>query len=339
MRQAKRTVTIQDVAQAAGVSVSTVSRVLNDKDDVAQTTYERVQTVIADLGYASSLAAKSMRSRQTNVIGLIMPDLEESFPLEVMKGVNQAITEYNYDLIVYTNGDISRNSTADKERQYVSLLNNNLTDGVIIVTPAATTFATSSPVVAVDPNNETPDCPAVIATNRDGALSAMNHLLQLGHRRIGYIGGRPDLQSAIRRQQGYCDGLSQAGIPVDPALMLVGDFTMESGYRCGQRLLSLAERPTAVFAANDQTAFGIAKAAQEIGLSIPDDLSLVGFDDIPEATYYLPGGLTTIDQSIRQMGLVATEMLVKLIRGESLETMTTKIPTRLIIRGSCRSLR
>ncbi|MCA9873370.1 MAG: LacI family DNA-binding transcriptional regulator [Anaerolineales bacterium] len=338
MSQPKKAVTIHDVARAAGVSVSTVSRVLNDKDDVAQTTYSRVQTVISELGYASSLAAKSMRSHQTNVIGLIMPDLEESFPLEVMKGVNQAILDLNYDLIVYTNGDINKNTSAEKESQYVSLLNNNLTDGVIIVTPAATTFSTNSPVVAVDPNNETPNCPAIIATNRNGALSAMDYLLQLGHRRIGYIGGRSDLQSAIRRQQGYLDGLAQAGIPAEPELMQEGDFTMESGYRCGQQLLALAERPTAVFAANDRMAFGVAKAAQEIGLNIPDDLSLVGFDDIPEAAYYLPGGLTTVDQSIRQMGLIATEMLVKLIRGEGLESIITKMPTRLIVRGSCRSL-
>ncbi|MCA9976682.1 MAG: LacI family DNA-binding transcriptional regulator, partial [Anaerolineales bacterium] len=253
MSELKRPVTIQDVAHAAGVSVSTVSRVLNDKDDVAEATYAHVQTVIAELGYTSSLAAKSMRSRQTNVIGMVMPDLEESFPVEVMKGVNHAIAQYNYDLIVYTNGDIHKNTTAEKERHYVSLLNNSITDGVIIVTPVTTTFSTNSPVVAVDPNNESPNCPAVIATNRDGALSAMDYLLQLGHRRIGYVGGRPDLQSAIRRRQGYTDGLQQAGIPVDTELIQVGDFTMESAYLCAQQLLSVPQRPTAVFAANDQS--------------------------------------------------------------------------------------
>ena len=333
-----KTVTIQDVARAAGVSVSTVSRVLNDKDDVAQATYAKVQTIISELGYASSLAAKSMRSHQTNVIGLIMPDLEESFPLEVMKGVNHAIAQFNYDLIVYTNGDISKNSSAEKESQYVSLLNNNLTDGVIIVTPVATNFSTISPVVAVDPNTETPNCPYVTATNRDGGLLAMDYLLQLGHRRIGYIGGRTDLQSAIRRQQGYVDSLERAGLVVDPELMVVGDFTMAAGYRCGQRLLALAERPTAVFAANDRSAFGLIQAAHELGLKIPDDLSVVGFDNIPEAAYYLPAGLTTVDQSVRHMGVVATEMLIKLIRGEQIVSLITKMPTQLIVRGSCRSV-
>ncbi|MCA9960780.1 MAG: LacI family DNA-binding transcriptional regulator [Anaerolineales bacterium] len=338
MSELKRPVTIQDVAHAAGVSVSTVSRVLNDKDDVAEATYAHVQTVIAELGYTSSLAAKSMRSRQTNVIGMVMPDLEESFPVEVMKGVNHAIAQYNYDLIVYTNGDIHKNTTAEKERHYVSLLNNSITDGVIIVTPVTTTFSTNSPVVAVDPNNESPNCPAVIATNRDGALSAMDYLLQLGHRRIGYVGGRPDLQSAIRRRQGYTDGLQQAGIPVDTELIQVGDFTMESAYLCAQQLLSVPQRPTAVFAANDQSAFGVIKAAYEMGLKVPDDLSVIGFDNIPEAAYYLSTGLTTVDQSVRQMGVIATDMLVKLIKGETLENMVNKITTTLVIRGSCRAI-
>lgn len=338
MIPSKKTVTIHDVARAAGVSVSTVSRVLNDKDDVSQATYSRVQDVISEMGYTSSLAAKSMRSRQTNVIGLIMPDLEESFPLEVMKGINHAIAQFNYDLIVYTNGDIHKNTTAEKESHYVSLLNNSITDGVIIVTPVATNFATNAPVVAVDPNNATPNCPAIIATNRNGALSAMDYLIELGHRRIAFVSGRTDLQSSVRRQQGYLDGLQQAGIEVDPALMVEGDFTMQVGAICGQQLLSLPQPPTAVFAANDQSAFGVIKAAHEMGFSIPEDLSVIGFDNIPEAAYYLPVGLTTIDQSVRQMGIVATEMLIKLIKGETLEQMVNKMHTQLIIRGSCRAI-
>jgi len=338
MSRLKATVTIHDVARAAGVSVSTVSRVLNDKDDVAETTYSRVQKVISELGYTSSLAAKSMRSHKTNVIGLIMPDLAEAFPIEVMKGVDRAIAQYNYDLIVYTNGDIHKNTSAEKERHYVSLLNNSITDGIIIVTPVTTTFATNAPVVAVDPNNETPDCPAVIATNRDGALSAMNYLTELGHRRIGYVGGRTDLQSAIRRLQGYVDGLQQAGIEVNQDLVTVGNFTQESGYQCGMELLTKGERPTAVFAANDRSAFGLIKAAQELGLNIPNDLSVVGFDNIPETAYYLSIGLTTVCQSVQQMGSVATDMLLKLINKEQLDEKLYKMPTQLIVRGSCRPI-
>jgi LacI family transcriptional regulator len=337
MKRARKALTIQDVANAAGVSVSTVSRVLNDKDDVASETYEKVQDIIQELGYTSSLAARSMRSRKTNVIGLVMPDVEQPFPVQVMRGVNQAIAEADYDLIVYTNGDIRKNSSAAQEQQYVSLLNGSITDGVIVVTPAATTFSTSSPIVVVDPNNETPDCPAVIATNRDGALAMMEYLISLGHRRIGFIGGRPELQSAIRRLQGYKDGLRQANIPIDPELIQVGDFSTETAIICAQRLLRLSLPPTAIFAANDQSAIGVIQAAQEAGLRVPDDLSVAGFDNIPEAAYINPG-LTTVDQSITKMGYVATQMLIRLIQGKPLDSHVYKMTTHLIVRDSCRTI-
>lgn len=337
MKRTKKTVTIQDVAEAAGVSVSTVSRVLNDKDDVAPETYEKVQKVIEDLSYTSSLAAKSMRSRRTNVIGLIMPDVEDPFSIQVMKGINRAIAELGYDLVVYTGGDIKKNSSADREQRYVSLLNGSITDGVIVVTPAATTFSTASPVVVVDPNNVSPDCPAVIATNRAGALAAMEYLISLGHRRIGFIGGRPELQSAVQRLQGYKDGLRQASIALDPELIQAGDYSMKTGMICAQKLLNLSDPPTAIFAANDQSAFGVIKAAQEAGLRVPDDLSVVGFDNIPEAAYINPG-LTTVDQFIDKMGHVATEMLIDLMQGNSLDSSLYEVPTQLIIRDSCRAV-
>jgi LacI family transcriptional regulator len=337
MGRTKTTITIRDVAKAAGVSISTVSRVLNDKDDVAPETYQKVQDVIEELDYTSSLAARSMRSRRTNVIGLIMPDVEDPFSIQVMKGVNRAIAELGYDLIVYTGGDIKKESTADREQRYVSLLNSSITDGVILVTPAATTFSTASPVVVVDPNNEGPDCPAVIATNRAGALAVMKYLIELGHRRIGFIGGRSELESAGRRLQGYKDGLSEAGIPLDPEMIQSGDYTEETGYICAQKLLELPDPPTAIFAANDQSAIGAIRAISEAGLQVPEDVSVVGFDNIPEAAYIRPG-LTTVDQSIDTMGYIATEMLIGLIQGEPLEDDLYKMPTELVVRGSCKDV-
>jgi LacI family transcriptional regulator len=332
-----KAVTIQDVAKAAGVSVSTVSRVLNDKDDVSPETYRKVRDVIKESGYTSSLAARSMRSRRTNVVGLILPDVKDPFSVQVMRGVNRAIDELGYDLIVYTSGSIKKDSSAGRERHYVSLLNGSITDGIIVVTPTATTFSTTSPVVAVDPNNESPEFPAVIATNRDGALAMMEYLISLGHRRIGFIGGRPELQSAVRRLQGYEDGLRQANIPIDPALIQAGDFTTERGFMCAQKLLGLSDPPTAIFAANDQSAIGAIQAANQAGLRIPDDLSVVGFDNIPEAGFMSPG-LTTVDQFIDRMGYVATEMLIDLIQGEMLESNLHKIPTQLIVRDTCRAI-
>jgi len=334
MRANRKSITIQDVAREPGVSVSTVSRVLNDKDDVATETYQKVQQVIAELGYTSSLAARSMRSRRTNVIGLILPDVEDPFTIQVMRGVNRAIMELDYDLIAYTSGSIRRHSSAEREQYYVSLLNGSITDGVIIVAPAATGFSTDAPVVVVDPNNDCPDCPAVIATNRAGALEAMEYLIDLGHTRIGFIGGRPDLQSAQQRQQGYEDALRQAGIALDADLIVVGDFSTETGRECTRQLLSLPEPPTAIFAASDQSAFGAIKAAREEGLSVPGDLSVVGFDNTPEAAYFQPA-LTTVDQFMDRMGYVATEMLIALAQGEPLEGDLYKIPTDFVVRESC----
>jgi LacI family transcriptional regulator len=254
-----------------------------------------------------------------------------------MKGVNRAITELDYDLIIYTSGSLKKPSTAEREQHYVSLLNGSITDGIIVVTPAATSFSTSAPVVAVDPNNECPDCPSVISTNRVGALAAMEYLIGLGHRRIGFIGGRPDLQSADQRLQGYLDALAQANITPDQTLIEVGDFSTETGSLCAQRLLSLPEPPTAIFATNDQSAIGAMEAAREAGLRIPEDLSVVGFDNIPEAAYINPG-LTTVDQFIDTMGYVATEMLISLIQGKSLDDDQYTIATQLIVRDSCQAV-
>jgi LacI family transcriptional regulator len=335
MGRRNKSITIQDVAQAAGVSVSTVSRVLTDKDDVAPETYEKVQSIIQEMGYTSSLAARSMRSRRTNVIGLIVPDVADSFSIQVMKGVNQAIFELDYDLIIYTSGSIKKRSAAEREQYFVSLLNGSVTDGVIIVTPAATSFSTAAPVVTIDPNNECPECLTVIGTNHAGAMAAMEHLISLGHRRIGFIGGRPDLQSAQRRLQGYQDALRQANIPVDQDLIATGDFTTETGRLCARNLLSLSDPPTAIFAANDQSAMGTIEATCEMGLRVPEDLSVIGFDNIPEAAYYDPA-LTTIDQFIEEMGRVATGKLIDLIQGQPLESDLYKVPTQLVVRDSCR---
>lgn len=337
MRRTRKSITIHDVAAAAGVSVSTVSRVLNDKDDVAADTYDRVQQVIGELGYASSLAARGMRSRRTNVIGLIMPDVADPYSITVMQGVNRAIAQLDYDLIIYTSGDTRKNSAADKEAYYVSLLNGNVADGVIVVTPAATNFSTDAPVVAIDPNNESPACPAIISTNHEGALQAMEHLVNLGHRRIGFITGRLELVSASRRLQGYKDVLAANRITYDEDLVEISDYTTETAVECTHRLLSLDKPPTAIFASNDMSAMGVYEAAAEAGVRIPEDLSVVGFDNLRESKFLSPT-LTTVDQFLLEMGSVAVEMIVKLINGEDLESNLHKFQTKLVVRNSCRSL-
>ncbi len=337
MTRKKSGVTIHDVASAAGVSVSTVSRVLNNKDDVAAETYDDVQRVIAELGYTSSLAARSMRSHKTNVIGLVVPDLEQPFCINMVRSINRAIEQLEYDLLVYTGGNSSASTWASREQQYVALLNGSITDGVIVVAPHAKTFSTQFPLVAIDPHLDSTDFHAVISTNCVGAKSAMNYLLNLGHRRIGFICGRPDLQSAKRRLEGYQESLRQAGLPIDPNLIQPGDFTQEAGYRGAKKLLALPQPPTAIFAANDKTAIGAIEAINQAGQRVPADVSVVGFDNIEEAAY-CNGGLTTVDQSLDEMAQIAVEILLNLIQNKPVDNQLHRVPTKLIVRNSCRAI-
>lgn len=337
IRRYRKSIKIQDVAEAAGVSISTVSRVLNNKDDVAEETLERVQSVIRELGYVSSLAARGMRSHHTNVIGLIMPDVISPYCLEIIQGVNHVIARYDYDLLIYTNGNVAKNNTIDQERHFVALLNGSITDGVIVVAGATTDFNTNAPVVIIDPNEEDPEFPAIVAANREGALEAMNYLTGLGHRRIGHITGRLELLSAQQRLEGYKSGLAAAGIPFCKELVQIGDYSIETSRNCALALLHLDEPPTAIIAANDMAAMAVYQAAEEAGLQIPKDLSVIGFDNLRESCHLNPP-LTTVDQFIFDTGAIATEMIVKLLRGETLVQNVYRMKTQLVVRGSCQAL-
>jgi LacI family transcriptional regulator len=332
MRKTRQTVTIQDVAKTAGVSVSTVSRVLNGKLDVASETQDRIRSVIDDLGYTTNLAARSMRSFKKNMVGLIMPDIAYPFAIEVMKGVNRAIAESEFDLLVYTTGDVRKSGRASHEQKYVSLLSNSITDGVIIVAPVTGAFLTDAPIVSIDPLMSDPNYPSVHATNYQGATDAMNYLLGLGHTRIGFISGRAELESSNRRLKGYRDAIEKAGLSIDEKLIASGDYTTETGAKCAHELLSGDNPPSAIFASNDQAAMGVFQVAQEMGIRIPEDLSLIGFDNIMESKYMR---LTTVDQFISEMGFVATQILIKLINGEALDSQTYQMQTQLVIRNSC----
>lgn len=336
MKHNRNALTIRDVAEACGVSISTVSRVLNDKDDVSAETYEKVRRVIAEMGYTSSLAATSMRSRHTNVIGVLVVDLGDPFSLELFKGIGKAIYGTEYDLIVYSSGRVAATTQSGWERWHLSRLDGSITDGMLVVTPTTEDLTVVSPLVAIDPHEHNV-FPAVISANREGAMAVMEYLIGLGHRRIGFITGRQGLVSSNRRQQGYIEALEQAGLPVDPALIQPGDYTRETGFRCAQQLFSLPNPPTAIFAANDQSALGVIDAASAAGLHIPGDLSVVGFDNTPQAMRSVPG-LTTVDQSVSEMGFIATTMLIKLMQGKPLDESVCKVPTQLVIRDSCRAI-
>jgi LacI family transcriptional regulator len=328
-------VTIADVAAEAGVSVATVSKVINDRYGVAPSTSTRVKQVIEQLGYESSLVARSLRSRRTNVIGILVADFEP-FSTELLKGAALAVHGTGYEVVVYSGGGRSQDD-AGWERRYLSRLSGTLTDGIILVTPTVVDVAYGTPVVAVDPHTGTSGFPTVDSDNLNGAITATRYLLDLGHRRIGFLAGRPDLESARQREQGFRDAMAMAGVAVDPGLVLVGGYTPESAEEPAHQLLTLDDRPTAIFAANDLSAITTIEVAQSLGLRVPDDVSVVGFDNVPESALADPP-LTTIDQSIQQMGFEAVRLLIAMIDEPEQPPVQITLPTELVVRQSCRAL-
>jgi LacI family transcriptional regulator len=215
----------------------------------------------------------------------------------------------------------------------VSRLGGTLTDGLILVTPTVVEVDDATPLVAVDPHTGPSSIPTVHGDNLAGAITATEHLISLGHRRIGFLAGRPDLESARQREQGYRDALRGAGIPIDPALIRVGDYELEMSEEPARELLTVPDRPTAVFAANDLSAIQTMHVARTLGLAVPDDVSVIGFDNIPESALMSPP-LTTIDQSIQEMGKRAVELLIGLIEGTLEQPRHVTLPTRLVVRQS-----
>jgi LacI family transcriptional regulator len=327
-------ITIADVAAAAGVSVATVSKVINDRYGVAEQTSARVRAVIDQLGYTSSLVAQSLRSRRTNVIGVLAADIEP-FNAELLKGAAQAIRGTRYDLVVFSDCG-RRKDQAGWERRALARVS-ALTDGAILVTPTSVDLDVPGPLVAVDHNVRSSTLPTVDSDNLSGAVTATEHLIGLGHTRIGFLAGRPDLESAQLREQGYRRALEAAGIPFDPDLVRIGGYHADIARETARELLELDERPTAIFAANDASAIETIAVARELGLGVPDDLSVVGFDNVPESALSEPP-LTTVEQPIQRMGYEAVRMLVAQIEDPTREPERVVLPTRLVARGSCRTL-
>jgi LacI family transcriptional regulator, galactose operon repressor len=324
-------VTIGDVAAQAGVSIATVSKVINRRYGVAAETLARVQAVIDELGYESSLVAQSLRSHRTNVIGIVVTDIEP-FSAELLKGAARAIRGSGYELVVYSGGGLSR-SAAGWERRYLSRVSGTLTDGTVLVTPTVDVDH-AAPIVAVDPHTGASTLPTVTSDNLAGAIAATEHLIGLGHRRIGFLAGRPDLESARLREQGFRRAMAGAGLAVDPAVVGVGGYELESAEEPARRMLALSEPPTAVFAANDVSAIQVMRVAGSLGMAVPADLSVIGFDNIPESALTEPG-LTTIEQPIQDMGYEAVRMLIRMIDGTPEGPVQLTLPTSLVVRQSC----
>jgi LacI family transcriptional regulator len=325
-------VKMADVARTAGVSVATVSKVVNSRYGVAQATVDRVQQVIEQLGYEASLGAQSLRSHRTNILGILVAEFEP-FSTELLKGASRAVAQTDYELLAFSGA--SRGGTKHGwERRSLSRLSGTLIDGAILVTPTVVETKHGFHVVAVDPHTGPSGLPTVDSDNFAGAVLATEYLLRLGHRRIGFLGGRPDLESARLREAGFRQALADAGVKVDEDLVRVGGYKVETAETPAHELLTHVDRPTAVFAANDLSAIATMDVARGLGLAIPDDLSVIGFDNVPEAALASPA-LTTVSQPLQRMGAEAIHLLVDLLTGVDRE-IHIRLPTELVERASCR---
>ncbi len=310
-------VSIKDIARAAHVSHSTVSRALRDSPLVNAETRELIQRIAAEQGYTVSAVARSLVTRRTNTIGVVVTSIADPFVGEVVGGVEELAVARQYSVILATcHGD------PDRELRAVRSLQERRVDGILVAASRVGALylpvleELKAPLVLI--NNQHPGEFGlhVSIDNPAGARQITTHLIELGHRRIAYIGDRFGLHSDTERCDGYRQSLQNAGIAYDPGLLAYGDGASESGLQAMGQLLSLADPPTAIFCYNDMQAFGALRAARERGLKVPQDLSIAGFDDLFFSSYTDPP-LTTIRQPKQEMGRDAAEILLELLAGHA----------------------
>lgn len=324
-------VTIADVARLAGVSTVTVSKTLNNTGRISHETRARVIQAARDLGYVANPAARRLRGARTNLIGMVIPELVSPYFAEVARAAAEAASSAGLDLGVFTT---SRDPA--RERQRAAALSGGLTDGLILVVPTddpqhlGTLERSRTPTVLISHFGVPTDLPNVRADSYHGARAATTHLLDLGHRRVGFIAGAAEFSQAHERLRAYRDAMDERGL-LDPALIRPGNFTQRRGFEAARELLDLPSPPTAIFAASDATAFGAMDAVKDRGLRVPADISVVGFDDIAAASQSHPA-LTTVRHPIHDMSDSALRLLAGALAGEAVRGTVLDYPSELVVR-------
>lgn len=331
--------TIYDVAKLAGVGIGTVSRAINNSPKINPATKARVLQIIKELNYQPHALARSLARKKTNTIATVVPFFTNYFFVELLKSIQAALSQHNFDLILYSVDRMDRrDSTLDR------VLSERRSDGVLIISLGlddayAEKFLDSRiPVVILDHMH--PRLDSIIIANRDGARRATEHLVGLGHRQIGMIDGHLSSYPAVLRLEGYQQALNEANLPFDDNRLIICDakagehgFNEAAGYLAMKRLIAQSgQRSTALFVASDVQALGVMRAAKEAGIAIPGDLALVGFDDIEFAKFV---GLTTMHQPIAQIGQMAVARLVQRIQGGANGEFFHQLSPELIVRESC----
>lgn len=331
--------TIEDVARHAGVSIATVSRAVHKPDVVSEATREKVQTAIAATGYTANVMARNLRLNRSGMILLLVPDIGNPFFSSILSGIEKGASQAGYNVLI---GDTQNDP--EREATYAAYLRSNQADAMILLNGRLPAPLARAPVNATPPVviacERIPGCalPTVIIDNDQASFVATRHLLDLGHTRIAHISGPSGNILTTDRVGGYRRALKEAGIAPEQSLVYRGDFSIDSGIAAGRALLADEKtRPTAVCCASDGMAIGVIVAAKEYGLRIPEDLSVVGFDDIPHAAAYDPP-ITTVRQPRRRLGEQAIKLLLDRLGSKTPfvnnDDGPVIVPTELIIRQS-----
>lgn len=334
-RQIKRS-TMTQIAEEAGVSTTTVSKVLNQLPGVGAKTRARILELIEQHDYVQNHAARHLRKGQSGLIDLAIMRLEGGYDLGIMRGIQDALEESGHRLVFF-----ATNEDEATELLWLRRLLDQSTDGVLLLLPyerigiANTLLEHKIPFVAIGDRNEpTTVFPTVGSTIWLGGYTATEYLISLGHRRIAIITGPLHLTTSRARLAGYREALERAGIAIDPALICEGNYLLGDGVQQAYALLDLPEPPTAIFAGNDAQAAGVYQALYQRNIRIPDAMSVIGFDDVASTAQMSPP-LTTIHQPLAEMGKMAANMLLRLIAGQQLESNHVELSTSLVVRESC----
>lgn len=325
-----------DVAQAAGVSIATVSAFINRTSNVSAELAQRIEAAILKIGYERNAVARSLKTGATHTIGLTVADIRNPFFTDVVATIQQVLNKAGYAVMLCSNDE----DTAKQDEQ-IKLLLDRMVDGLIIA-PAGEdevmtrlVKTTRKPVVLIDRLIADLDVDAVVIENAKAVFDAISYLVGLGHRRIGYISGTPGASTGRDRLAGYVEGLGRAGIAFDARLVRDGNFREPDGYRAAMQLMTLPDRPTAIFSANNLMVIGAMRAIRDMGLSCPEDVSVACMDDFAWADVFSPR-LTTIAQPVEAIGEQAAQLLLDRLSGAAAPApRTVKLHGRLMVRNSC----
>jgi LacI family transcriptional regulator len=327
--------TVSEVAEMAGVSRLTVSKVINNKPGVAEDTRQRILEIAQNLGYLSTRAIQRRTNKQSSVIGVVVPTIGTQHISEIVRGIGSVAYHSGHDVLIHT----TAHEEAPDDQPQVSFLARGMVDALVIVLPKSirsyleVITSTNLPAAVIDPDEIVAGLPILMSDNYAGARAAMQHLMDLNHTRIAHISGWQHHDAGRERQRAYTEHLLAAQLPLDPNLIREGNYTHVDGYNAALELLSQPNPPTAIFAANDYSAFGAIEAARSLGLQVPRDVSVVGFDDIPMAIQMHPN-LTTVRQQQYEMGKTVAKMVLGPLKGVEAIGGVMRYETQLVVRAS-----